>query len=153
MYDRTPGILKSIVTVQNKIIRAIFRKPKYDRSNNQYTEMSPLYTQLNVLKVHELYYYNLGVLVHDYFNKSTFPELLKEQFDTFRSDKPQNTRSSSMNLNYKVPNYITTYRKPTIAGSMFWNSLPNDIKCIADKKSFKNKLKCHLLKRYKINEV
>ena len=148
MYNRIPEVLKSIITAQNKIIRAIFRKPKYDRVTHEYTKMTPLYAQLNVLRLQELYYYNLGVLVHDYFHKATFPELLKEEFDTFRNENSQNTRSMSMNLNYKVPNYINSYRKPTIAGSMFWNSLPNDLKCISSKNLFKIKLKTHLLTRY-----
>ena len=147
-YNRIPDCFKSVITAQNKVVRAIFRKPKYDRNQKQYTRTSPLYSQLDVLRIQELYYYNLGILVHDYFYKQTFPEILRDQFDSFRIEKPQVTRSMNLNLNYNKPNYIKTYRKPTIAGSMFWNSLPNDLKCIKSKNTFKNKLKRFLIAKY-----
>ena len=147
-YKRVPENLKSIITSQNKIIRAIFRKPKFDKKTKTYTETEPLYVQLHVLKLQELYYYNLGILVHDYFNKAQFPELLTEQFDKFRTKQVHETRSMNMNLNYNVPNLINSYRKPTIAGAMFWNSLPNELKCTESKYSFKIKLKNYLLTKY-----
>ena len=110
--------------------------------------MLPLYAQLNVLRIQELYYYNLGLLVFDYFNKVTFPDLLKEMFDNFRTENPRFTRSKNMNLSYNVPNNISTYRKPSIAGSMFWNSLPNEIKCLESRNTFKLKLKNYLISNY-----
>ena len=148
VYERVPQVLKNIITAHNKVIRALLRKPKYNKKTKTYTKMSPLFAELNVLKLQELYYYNLGLLVHDYFYNPIFPDMLREQFDAFRTDNSQSTRSKNLNLNYKVPNHIATYRKPTIAGSMFWNSLPNHIKSTAAKSAYKKKLKDFLISRY-----
>ena len=114
-YDRIPVNLKHMNTVQNKIIRSIFRKPRYNKETKSHTKMLPLYSQLNVLKIQELYYYNLGMLAYDYFNSPTFPDLLKEKFDKFRVDSTHATRSQGMNLNYTIPDSFKTYRNPCIA--------------------------------------
>ena len=112
--------------------------------------MSPLYTQLNVLKIQELYYYNLGTLAYDYFNSPTFPDLLKEKFDNFRVESTHATRSQGMNLNYKIPDSFKTYREPCIASSMFWNSIPNEVRVTKTRISFKSKLKAFLISRYEV---
>ena len=142
-YDRVPDSLKKIITVQNKIVRAILRKPKYDKVNQAYTEMSPLYKKLNILKLKELYLYNLGILVHDYFYNKLFPNAIHEKFVSSMAEN--DTRSKNLNLNYNKPRLTNTYRKPSIAGSMFWNSLPNAIKTIKNPSNFKNKLKEYLI--------
>ena len=55
--DHIPSNLKQLYYTQNKIIRAIVRKPKHDKQNNTYTSMSPIYKELNILKLYDLYYY------------------------------------------------------------------------------------------------
>ena len=113
--------------------------------------MNPLYTELEVLKLQELYYYNLGTFVHDFFYNGNFPELLKEKFEGFRISTECSvlTRSQGLNLNYKIPSNTNAYRKPTVAGAMFWNTLPNELKLTSAKTTFKQKLKKILLERYK----
>ena len=144
-----PSSLKNLVATQNKIIRAIFRKPKFDKKENKYTSMNPLYAQLEVLKVIDLYYYNLGIMVFDYFSNENFPDSLKFKFSSFLPETNyMNTRTCGRNLQYKVPLNFRNYRKPTTAASMFWNSLPNDIKASLTKASFKCKLKSFLLAKY-----
>ena len=144
-----PSSLKNLVATQNKIIRAIFRKPKFDKKENKYTSMNPLYAQLEVLKVIDLYYYNLGIMVFDYFSNENFPDSLKFKFSSFLPETNyMNTRTCGRNLQYKVPLNFRNYRKPTTAASMFWNSLPNDIKASLTKASFKGKLKSFLLAKY-----
>lgn len=142
-YDRIPCNLKKIISVQNKIIRAICRKPKFDKNTQTYTKSTPLYNQLKVLRLKELYLYNLGILVYEYYYNNDSPKLITEKFK--KQNTPQNTRSNNLNLNYDVPKYIKSYGKPSIAGSILWNSLPNDIKMIDKKNTFKQKLKSYLL--------
>ena len=124
-------------------MRAILRKPKYDKVNQTYTEMSPLYKKLNILKLKELYLYNLGILVHDHFYNKLFPNAIQENF--LSSLAEHDTRSNNLNLNYKKPRLVNTYRKPSIAGSMFWKSLPNSIKILKNPSNFKDKLKEYLI--------
>ena len=40
--DDVPNNLKNVKKAQNKIIRATFRLPKFDRTTQTFTEMSPL---------------------------------------------------------------------------------------------------------------
>ena len=58
------------------IIWAIFRKPRYNKDTRTHTSMAPLYKELNVLKLCDLYYCYLAMLVHDYFHSDTLPEKL-----------------------------------------------------------------------------
>ena len=92
------------------------------------TASSPLYKKLEVLKLQDLYYYNLAILAHDYFYSKNFPRSLTEKFDNIRSKSLHETRGRDRILNYQVPNLHNTYRKPTTACSMLWNSLPLEIK-------------------------
>lgn len=144
-YNRIPTNLKKIVTTQNKIVRAICRKPKFNKKTKTYTKSAPLYKELNILRLKELYFYNLGILVYEHYHNPDFPELIAEKFKSHNSTK--NTRSNNLNLHYEVPKYLSTYCKPSIAGIMFWNSLPNDMKNTQSKNYFKT-----LLKQYLINK-
>ena len=110
--------------------------------------MSPLYKSLEVLKFQDLYYYNLAVFAHDYFNNAKIPEIFRNKLDAFRTDSSHYTRNFEMNLNYDVPNLLNTYRKPTVACSMIWNRLPNELKLIKAKPTFKLKLKQFFINKY-----
>ena len=72
--DHIPKILRQLSSTQNKIIRAVFRKPKFDKVSQTYTSNSPLYKELEVLKIYDLYYYNLACIAHDFFYDRYFPE-------------------------------------------------------------------------------
>ncbi len=149
--DRIPAALKPLITAQNKIIRAIFRKPKYDKKSKLHTEMTPLYAQLEVLKIQDLYYYNLGILIYDSFSNANYPDVLKYTLSSYipkTNSDTISTRSCGRNLNYAVPKNYSSYRKPTTAGAVFWNSLPNELKLCPTKPAFKNKLKAFLLAKY-----
>ena len=146
--NHIPISLRPVVTAQNKILRSIFRKPKYDKKKKLQTASSPLYKKLEVLKFQDLYYYNLAILAHDYFYSNNFPSSLTEKFDNIRSKSLHETRGRDRILNYQVPNLHNTYRKPTTACSMLWNSLPLEIKNTSSKSSFKLKLKCFFIDKY-----
>ncbi len=50
-------------------------------------------------------------------------------------------------LTYKVPNLNNTYRKLSIAGTIMWNKIPDNMKELS-KTAFKRELKKHFLKKY-----
>ena len=55
IQDHVPDSLQKIVKTQNKVIRAMFRKPNYDREAKAYTRVTPLYKESNILKLCDLY--------------------------------------------------------------------------------------------------
>ena len=64
----------------NKIIRAIVRKPKYDTKTRQNTPSKPIYKQLQILTLNNLYYYNIGVLAHTFYYSLNLPDKIAEKF-------------------------------------------------------------------------
>ena len=143
-----PKYLKLVDSNLKKVIRAIFRKPKYDKKTKSYTESSPLYKTLKVFKLPDLYYYNLALLVHDYFYNPNIPVEISEKFSQILPSTQYKTRSDGLNLVYAMPNKNKTYKKPTIAGVMYWNRLPLDLRKIDSKPLFKNKLKDYIIESY-----
>ena len=146
--NHIPKSLKLVDSNLKKVIRAIFRKPKYDKKTKSYTESSPLYKTLKVFKLPDLYYYNLALLVHDYFYNPNMPVEISEKFSQILPSTQYKTRSDGLNLVYAMPNKNKTYKKPTIAGVMYWNRLPLDLRKIDSKPLFKNKLKDYIIESY-----
>ena len=146
--DHIPQNLKVIHTTLNKIIRAIFRLPKYNKQNDTYTSTTPLYKKLGVLKVHTLYYYHLILLCHEYFYNEKFPEKIGAKFIRRENVTNKSTRAHNLDLYYNVPRLTNTYKKPTLAGTKLWNLLPQEIRNIKGKKKFKTILKQYLIENY-----
>ena len=144
--DHIPDNLNPIKTTQNKILRAIFGKCKYDKNNRVHTPTSPLFKELNVLKFNDLYYYNLSILAYDCFNSQGFPEIIRKKFNPTPVNSV-NLRSQNQNLVYTVPSLNNTYKKPSIASSIMWNRIPNEIRNLP-RTSFKNKLKQFFINKY-----
>ena len=143
--NHIPDKLIPIRTSQNKILRAIHGKAKKDKKTAEYCTSSPLYKQLNVLKFHDLYYYNLCILAYDYHNAKVFPEAIHEKFS--RQPSNHGLRSNNLNLTYSLPNLTNTYKKPSIASTIIWNKIPNKIRELP-KSGFKNKLKQFFIEKY-----
>ena len=129
-------------------MRAIFRIPKYDRTNNVYNDSSSLYKKLNVLKLNDLYRFNLGILCHNVIHSQTCPIRMKELF-TLRADIiDRNTRANELDFYFTSTNLQNTAKRPSIAGAAFWNSLPDKLKGISSLPSFKTQLKALLISKY-----
>ena len=148
--ESIPSSLAKIVKVQNKVIRAIYRKPNYDRKTGNHTSVTALYKELKVLKLADLYYLNLGVLAHDYIQGNTLPTKLSEKLSKTSdvNTTTRVTRSTNNSLQYNTPRSTIAARKPSTAISAYWNYLPVDIKSCKSKSTFKNKLKNHLIDKY-----
>ena len=146
--DSVPSSLVKIVKVQNKVLRAIYRKPNYDRKTGNHTSVTALYKDLTVLKLSDLYYFNLAVIAHDYFHGNTLPTKLSDKLCKTRDVSTRVTRSTNNSLHYTTPLSTIAARKPSTAISAYWNFLPVDIKSCKSKTTFKNKLKSHLIDKY-----
>ena len=144
--NHIPANLKNVNTVINKIIRAIARKPKYDKTTRLNTPSKPLYQELEILTLNNLYYYNLGLLAHSFYYSDHLPDKIAENFVLKSSVSTVRTKNNMFDLYYTVPKKDATFRKPTLASTIFWNQLPNNLKSIRSNKTFKAKLKDYLLK-------
>ena len=144
----TPNNLKQLVITQNKILRAILQVAKYDKNQNKYNATSPLYKQLGVLKLEDLYRYNLGILCHNSLYNHNSPVSMKERFTLRKDVVNKNTRTDDMDLYYQTTKFSKTQQKPSLAGAIFWNSLPALIKNIKSNSRFKLELKIYLSKNY-----
>ncbi len=143
-----PVNLTEIVKTQNKILRAIFRKPKYDRKNQIHTSVTPLYKELRVLKLSDLYYSNLASLAHDFVYNNSLPEKIADKYHRRQDITTVITRGTECNLYYRTPKLNSTTRQPSIAAAAYWNQLPYDLKVINSKKIFKERLKNYLIDKY-----
>ena len=146
--DHIPENLKHLCNVQNKIIRAIFRKPKFDKISQTYTRNTPLYRELEVLRLYDLYYFNLACIAHEYFHVGDLPEAVAENFVKKSHICSLNTRNNAIDLHYKTPKLVSSYKKPSIAATMIWNTLPVEIRIIPGKTKFKTKLKEYYIEKY-----
>lgn len=143
-----PENIKPVKKAQNKVIRAIFRVPKFDRINKVSTEMKPLYKKLQVLRIHDLYYYNLGLLCFNYLKVDEFPAKLSQYFTMKDDINVRATRSSEFDLYYQPPRLRSSYRRPSLCGAAFWNTLPDNIKSIKSLNVFKHNLKKYFIDKY-----
>ena len=147
--EHIPEGLKSIQSVQNKVIRAIFRKPRFNKSLQMYTSNTPLFKELKVLKLFDLYCFNLASLAHEFYYEKNLPDKIAENFTKTSDISSRNTRNCEYSLYYKTPKLVSTLRKPSIAATNVWNSLPLNIRQLKSKLNFKSKLKEFYLEKYK----
>ena len=146
--DHTPENLKLLCTAQNKIIRAIVRKPKYDRVNKIHTSMSPLFKTLETLTINDLYYYNLAIMAHEYFHANSLPVKINEKFTKKTDITEVRTRYNEFELYYNTPRLASTFRKPSVAAAAYWNTIPIELRIIKKLKRFKKELKVYMINKY-----
>ena len=146
--DHIPDSIKQLVVAQNKVLRAIYRKPNYNKAEKTYTSVTSLYKNFKALKLNDIYYYNLAILAHNYFYGNNMPEKLAEKFTKKSEITDMTTRQVNLDMYYKLPRLISTFKKPSIASLALWNILPAEIRKQSKLKIFKNKLKAYFLDKY-----
>ena len=106
---------------------------------------SPLFLKLGLLKLPEIYSFQVGKLM---FNQIRKNHNVSENISSLNSTHIYNTRSS-YNQNYYVPSVNSNIGKTSFrySGPLVWNSLPKNIKT-STKFQFKHLLKNHLLNIY-----
>ena len=117
--NKIPKSLDKIVKAQNKVLRAIYRKPNYDRNTGQHTSVTALYKDMKVLKLYDLYYFNLAVLGHDYFHSNTLPTKISEKLCKHSDTATRTTRNTDNNLWFDTPQNTLAARKPSAAISAY----------------------------------
>ena len=143
------GFSNHISNIPNHLYQiSIHRKPNYDRNTGQHTSVTALYKDMKVLKLHDLYYFNLAVLGHDYFHSNTLPTKLSEKLCKHSDTATRTTRNTDNNLWFNTPHNTLAARKPSAAISAYWNSLPVELKTCKSRNSFKIKLKDHYIENY-----
>ncbi len=121
--------------LQNKMVRFILDLPprahvgEAERSKAGFLQLSDRAIQLKMGIVHNIY--------HD-----KCPDYLKEHFIKVTDVHNHNTRAT---LNFHVP-HVNSVTKNTFYYSAIsaWNNLPNKIRTIGNKSSFKQNVKLHL---------
>ena len=107
------------------------------------TPSSPLFHQLGLLKLPEIYDLQIGTLMFNKIRNNT-----TQHISSLSEIHSHNTRSSNQ-LNYFIPSVSSNLGKTSFKyyGPIVWNSLPNEIK-VATKSKFKFLIKNHLLQKY-----
>ena len=123
--------INTLEVAQRKCVRVVGNQPYNAHSN-------PIFCRLKLLKMHDIYKFNLGVYVNK--NMSFFNNNVRTNF--------HNTRSS----NELIPAFqrltLTQRQSLKYQGPVNWNSIPDEVKNSPSLESFKKRYKCLLLSNY-----
>ena len=121
--------------MQKKLVRAI--------SNAEYNaHSSPLFVQLQLLKLPDLYIFEMSKCMYKYVN-GQLPKPLLHIFDQTQTVHAYSTRQSS-HLRPRFNRLNTTLQSLLYKGPSIWNCLPDYLKVEPSIKSFIFKLRRHL---------
>lgn len=131
--------MKPLFILQKRALRII--------NFSSYNEhSSPLFKDLNVVKLFDIITFQLAVFMYK-FHKKLLPPVFGPYFNSVRMLHNYNTRLSSK-MTYTIPNARTNYGIFNIRcqGARVWNDKSEDIKLLL--KRFKKNLKLILLDKY-----
>ena len=121
-----------LITIQKRIIRTMANGNPF-----QFEPSTPLFHRLKILKLKDLYKYQLAVDTHIKFTNGFYEE-----------SHGLNLHNSTLYVSPKFHRLSRTQQSITFMGPSIWNSLPRTLKSIASLPAFKKQLKEHLLKKY-----
>ena len=132
---------------QQQFHQSIGKDPKTSNKNNSSrAHTDPLFKQSNILKIKDLYKFNIALLAFDYKHG-----LLPTSSSGFYEDR-NNFRPTrqSYNIQSKIPrtNFLSLsvyHMIPEI-----WNDLPNNIKTSNSRSTFKKSIKNRLTNTYEL---
>ena len=110
------------------------------------THTNPLFHSHRILKLEDIYNFQLGTLMHN-LKAGVLPLALANLFKTNNQFHQYATRNASA---YHLPKVRTTFTFNTLVctGPRFWNSLDANIKQSVSLSVFKQKLKAYFLNNY-----
>ena len=131
--------LDRIVILQKRAIRIIC-------SANMRSHTDHLFLDNNILKIYDLYSFQLGQFMFNY-NKNDLPSIFNNMFSKNQSVHTYPTRHCT---EFHLPLLRTHFAQSTFyfEGPKFWNNLNSDIINSPSIYSFKRKLKQFLLQSY-----
>ena len=145
-FEHVPISLKNLNTVHNKAVRALVCAKRRD-------PFSKIYRELNLLKLVDICYYNLGTFTYTTFNEDN-PKLYKN-YALYHSKQPHySTRSALEKCNlsdeiyYDQPDLLNTLHATRYAAAAFWNKIPLSIKQSKSTYAFNSNLKSWLTRNY-----
>ena len=132
--------LSKLQILQNKALRIITK-------SNWRTPITPKFRNLKILKIADLYTFELAKLMHQYYNNS-LPPCFSDFFCPLSAIHERSTTSKTNN-NLHLPKFSTCRCQQSIKyqGVKIWNSLNSELKKQSFKK-FKANLKNDLLETY-----
>ena len=153
-----------ILLLQKKAVRMIVRKDQYPQSPGPLHPSNPLFFELGILKVQDVFKLHTGKFIYGCLSHST-PNLFWDWFVYSHSVHHYNTTSSctiTMRNFFEVEEVVKTNILHTqssrlvnygakmvkVAGPRMWNCLPEFIRNSTSVYIFKNNLKKHLLDQY-----
>ena len=136
--------LKRLATPQNKAVKLI--------SGAQWRDhVTPSYLKLQILKLNDLYLYEVAKLTHMHTHKK-LPTNLSTFFAPVKAIHTRSTRLASSKLNLYLPRYKSQKLQKSFKyqGVKIWNSVPQDLKQLPFNR-FKTKYKKHLTLKIQMN--
>ena len=124
-----PTHIQPLIIQQKRIIRTIANAGYRDHTD-------PLFKRLKLLKIQDIYHFNLGTYMLHARSRDEYPT------QTYMQTRGTHRARSALHL------YTTTQHAVSYAGPTFWNSLPLDLRTITSYKRFRKSLKDHLLNQY-----
>ena len=133
-------LLNKILHIQKRAIRIVNHKHFLAHTNM-------LFFTNNVLKITDLFLYNVGVFMYKLSNND-LPDVF---LPMFRRNSEIHTYPTRQRQSFHLPRMRTVFAQKTITynGARFWNDLPNELIVSPSFRIFKCKLKTFLLGRYK----
>ena len=125
-------LILSIRVLQNRIVRTMLFKP-FD------TRIRPLFSELNLLTIKDLFNFEIAKLVHK-FHTVSLPDVFNCHFSYVSSATRSSTRN---NLIVKRTNKEIGKRSSSYTGAVVWNAIPNEIRTLqfnGFSKAYKNNL-------------
>ena len=150
--------LNKLIVLQKKIVRMMTfnENPIGIRGPSAHT--SPLFNELSILKLKDIYDLQLLRFVHDCFNRIS-PRQFHSWFKLITDNHNHATRSNTVNIvtvnneatlgnNLLVPYARTSYygqRSIKVKGARQWNRIPHNIRTIQSRIVFSKAMKRHYL--------
>ena len=137
--NSSKSLLDSLLRIQKRAIRIINKVGFRSHTND-------LFVQNKLLKISELFDYNLGVFMYN-LSAGQLPETF---FHIFRRNSLVHNYPTRQSAAYHLPRTRTVFAKKTImfTGPRYWNELPTEITSCVSIHSFKRKFKQYLLHGY-----
>ena len=129
--------LKRIQTLQNCLLK-VLTKNTYRFSTDE------LHNSLDLLKVKDIADQEVVTFVHNYFS-NRLPPVFAGYFGTLFSQHGMNTRNGTNLLTIDSHDTDIAASSTKILGAKLWNKLDNSLKNLPNIKTFRAKLKRHIL--------
>ena len=134
--------IKPIYLLQKRVVRAI--------AFEHFTSPStPIFSDLKILKLQDLFQLKLLCFVYDCVNKNS-PNCFRNFFESVSNVHQYGTRQASKNDIFLTRKNTLQYgiRSVRFSGAKSWNSIPVDIKRSSSAFSFRQKLRAFLFMKY-----